>query len=108
MECPNKRAGVDAKLDALPHRRGVLGFLALAASMLGFSSLARAVEKLGMVDVDYQHSQKGKQRCPTIAGSGTRRTIVFRSRARSAHPAGVGSGDRNTSRNTPRSTPTAS
>ena len=52
MECPKKRAGVDAKLDALPHRRGVLGFLALAASMLGFSSLARAVEKLGMVYVD--------------------------------------------------------
>ena len=67
MECPNKRASVDVKRDAKPHtmlhRRGVLGFLALAASTLGFSSLARAVEKLGMVDVDYQHSPKGKQRC---------------------------------------------
>ena len=71
MERPNKCAGVDVKRDtkphakphAMPHRRGVLGFLALAASTLGFSSLARAVEKLGMVDVDYQHSPKGKQRC---------------------------------------------
>ncbi len=71
MERPNKCAGVDVKRDtkphakphAMPHRRGVLGFLALAASMLGFSSLARAVEKLGMVDVDYQHAPKGKQRC---------------------------------------------
>ena len=71
MECPNKCASVDVERDTkphakphtMPHRRGVLGFLALAASMLGFSSLARAVEKLGMVDVDYQHSPKGKQRC---------------------------------------------
>ncbi len=93
MECPNKWASADVKRDAkphanLPHRRGVLGFLALAASMLGFSSLARAVEKLGMVDVDYQHSMKGSN-AATIAASGIRRTIVFRSMARSAHPAGV-------------------
>ena len=49
--------------EAKPHRRGVLGFLAVAAAALGLASLARAVEKLGMVDVNYQQTPKGKQRC---------------------------------------------
>ncbi len=59
MACPNESR--DAARH--PHRRGFLCFLTATAALLGFAGLARAVVKLGMVDVDYQRLPKGKQRC---------------------------------------------
>jgi hypothetical protein len=46
-----------------PNRRGALRWLAAAATLLGFAGFARAAQKLGMVDVNYQQTPKGKQRC---------------------------------------------
>ncbi len=60
MDFPNNRHD-NCKI--LP-RRGFLGLVASAAALLGLEpQFARAVIKLGMVDVNYQQSPKGKERC---------------------------------------------
>jgi hypothetical protein len=59
MACPKERRSAASSW----RRRGVLRFVASAAALLGFGGLARAVVKLGMVDVDYQRFPKGEERC---------------------------------------------
>jgi hypothetical protein len=60
MACAKQRRGSATGW----RRRRVLQLLANGAALLGFSGVARAVVvKLGMVDVDYQRSPKGKERC---------------------------------------------
>lgn len=57
----NRRKSCGA--DRPTSRRGALGLLALMASTLGLTGLARAVDKLRKEDVAYRDLPKGKERC---------------------------------------------
>lgn len=61
MVCPNSRER--QKDEQNRSRRGVLGLLIYAASLLGLSQVALAVEKLSKAAVAYRDTPKGAHRC---------------------------------------------